>query len=291
MIPVRPIGAQEANRLLSFSVLGSGSSGNSTVVSDGRTCVLVDAGLSCRTMRQRMADVYWQGLEDVSAIVLTHEHGDHAGEVNQILKTNPDIVVYMSNRTREETLRTEGTKTTRALAAIERVETFNVRQAFQVGTMEFDPFPVSHRAIDPCGFTVAAEGLRLTIATDLGVITSPVVKAINRSMAVVLESNYDVGLLAGCLRPEFIRERTASDLGHLSNDQVNQFLRGEFNGNPLHLILAHVSYNPDDASDPKKTNGFTMPAIMAKQALRSRGMDWIAVRTARQDTAMKEIRF
>lgn len=268
--------------MLSFSVLGSGSSGNSTVVSDGRTCVLVDAGLSCRTMRQRMTDVYWQGLEDVSAIVLTHEHGDHVGGVKQILKANPDIVVYMSNWTMGAVLDDGGTRAMKDLATVERVETFNVGMPFQVGSIVFDPFRVSHNAVDPCGFVVEADGVRLTIAIDLGAVTPPVVEAINSSMAVVLESNHDVGLLESSARPEYVRERTASDLGHLSNDQVDQFLRGAFNGNPSHLILAHVS---------EETNTTKMPARIARDALKSRGMDWIAVRTARQETAMKEIRF
>ncbi len=272
--------------MFGYSCLRSGSSGNSTVVTSRGDCILVDAGVSYAALKKCMAAVGRREIEDIQAVILSHEHQDHNRGVLQLVKKHPDVVMYVSKGTLEqfrEDVETNARPEIRGIADIDRIEVFDSSTPFQIGTMVIEPFPVSHVAADPCGFTIEGEGIRLTIAIDLGMITPVVVKAINSSMATILESNYDVGMLEQEInRPQFSRDRTASDKGHLSNDQVADFLRGDFNGNVRDLVLAHIS---------KDTNTPDMPREMAELALKDREMPWVDVYLAKAKEPLEELFF
>jgi phosphoribosyl 1,2-cyclic phosphodiesterase len=267
-----------------FSVLGSGSKGNSTLVESSGSHILVDAGFSAVDTDRRLGRI-GKSLGDIDAIVISHPHGDHVKGVAPILKQCGDIPVYISAKTkaqleldREKNIRQEACR----LLDIDSLCVFETGSKFDVGKMTVDPFPISHDAADPCGFSVSGEGIDIVIALDTGCFTPALVRAINSSMGAVLESNYSEMLIDNSVYPEFAKTRVRSNLGHLSNEQVEKFILEEFTGNPIHLVLAHVSEN---------TNAANLPGITANGALKKRGFSWIDVKVARQDRPIKMIKF
>jgi len=208
---------------------------------------------------------------------LTHEHGDHAGGLSVLVERMPRAVVYISTAThaaakaaKEGPLKRLG----EALRRSRRVETFDAGQVIRHEELDVLPFPVSHDAVDPVGFRVETEGVAVTVATDLGKITPPVASAIERSTALVLESNHDLDLLRNNEQyPRFVKERIEGSLGHLSNTQVGQFLAEGYDLDSLYLVLAHIS---------QQNNSQQLPALLARKELAARRANWVKVLTSSQ---------
>jgi phosphoribosyl 1,2-cyclic phosphodiesterase len=235
---------------LSFAVLGSGSSGNSLLVSNGSDCVLVDAGLSGRETTRRLGEV---GVDPgaIRAIVVSHEHGDHARGVAP-LANDLEVPVFV----------TDG-----ALAASEmRLESggrerIEAGVPFEICGMQFTPFPVPHDAVDPIAFCIERGGVKLAVVLDLGYISNLVVERLKGCDAIVLESNHDVDLLRIGPYPWALKQRVASRNGHLSNDSVAEFLGGGFDGRARNVVLAHLS---------QKNNLPELALLSARRALEER---------------------
>ena len=212
--------------------MGSGSSGNAALLSTARTRLLIDAGLSKRTIRKRMAEA---GLRPngLDGIVLTHEHADHAAHAAALAKEF-NAPVYLAEGTREA-LR-EGQR-------LPRVEHFQPGQRFTVGDIEVAPFLVPHDASDPVAFRFQAEGVKIAFAVDLGFLTTLVKEHLRGCDCLVVEANHDLEMLRRGPYPWFIKQRVMSRLGHLSNHALAEFLEFEFDGAARHLVLAHLSEN------------------------------------------------
>ncbi|MCP4214977.1 MAG: MBL fold metallo-hydrolase, partial [bacterium] len=142
--------------------LASGSKGNAIYVSDGKTSVLVDAGLSGRELERRMRS---KGLdpEKLSAVLVTHEHSDHIRGAG-VLSRRFRIPVYISAKTK----RAADTQ----LGKLHESIHFEIGNGFSIGGLNVRPFSTSHDARDPAGFTVEHGGRKIGIATDLGIATS-----------------------------------------------------------------------------------------------------------------------
>ena len=150
---------------LSLTVLASGSSGNSTVLTTSRTRLLIDCGLSCRESCRRLA-VAGIEPETLSAILITHEHSDHVNGVHVMAKKFR-LPVYMTAPAHAAWQRIfKDSAGNRVEAA--RLEIFSPGHGFCVGDIDVTPFPIPHDAVDPVGFRFLAEGIRVAIATDLG---------------------------------------------------------------------------------------------------------------------------
>ena len=215
---------------LHFNVLGSGSSGNSTLVSDGMTNILVDAGLSGREIARRLNE-FGLAPEKISAIVVSHEHLDHCRGVAPFVK-NLDIPVFMTATAFEASgIRVDSSKH-RVIAPGE---------CFEIGGIGVTCFSVPHDAVDPLGFVLERNGVRVGIAMDLGFMSKLVIERLKGCAGIVLESNYHVERLQDGPYPWKLKERIKSRHGHLSNDDVAQYLACGFDGTAGHVILAHLS--------------------------------------------------
>jgi phosphoribosyl 1,2-cyclic phosphodiesterase len=217
---------------LSFRILGSGSSGNSTLVSNDDTHVLVDVGLSGREIVRRLGEC---GLDpqQISAIVVSHEHGDHCRGVSPFVK-NLEVPVFM----------TEGAHAASGLNIGERkLQRIESGRAFDVHGLAFTPFAVAHDAADPIAFTIENDGVKIAIVLDLGYISNLVVERLKGCDAIVLESNHDVSMLKVGPYPWALKQRVMSRRGHLSNERVAEFLTNHFDGKARHIVLAHLSEN------------------------------------------------
>lgn len=235
-------------------ILGSGSSGNATLVVAGETRVLMDCGLSARETIKRIKAV-GEDPSKLDAVVVTHEHGDHARGLTAISKAL-NVPAYISDKTLEACNLGEKVKDVRRGAAITSSE------HFEIGSMRFNPFAIPHDAADPMAFTVVANGIKMGMAVDLGHINSVAAGQFLGSDALIIEANHELEMLKTC---EFyswaLKLRIKSRLGHTSNDEMARFLREDFDNKARYIVLAHLSQN---------TNNPDVARLAAVQALEER---------------------
>lgn len=235
---------------LCLNVLGSGSSGNTTLVSDGTTHILVDVGLSGRETARRLRE-YGLEPEKISAIVVSHEHGDHCRGVSPFAK-NLKIPVFMTPGAFENSgIRLEPA----------RHRPIQPGEQFEVGGIGITCFSVPHDASDPLGFVLEKDGVKICVALDLGFLSHLVVERLKGCAAIVLESNHDVQMLKVGPYPWALKQRVMSRRGHLSNDSVAQYLANDFDGTAAHVVLAHLS---------RKNNLPELALLSAQRALEQR---------------------
>lgn len=217
---------------LRICILGSGSSGNSTLVSSGTTSILVDAGLSGRRTAARLeeAGVAVAGLH---GICLSHEHQDHAAGT-RILHRKYGVPLFANAGTIDALARQP------EWAGLPW-QRFITGQPFSVGDLRIDPFSVPHDAYDPVGFVIEHQGVRVGIVTDMGMATSLIRERLRPCQAVVIEANHDEQLLQDAPRPWSLKQRIRGRQGHLSNQAAAEVL-AEIAGPGLQQVyLAHLS--------------------------------------------------
>lgn len=235
---------------LSFTVLGSSSSGNTTLVSDGNTHILVDVGLSGRETARRLREY---GLEpgQISAIVVSHEHGDHCRGVGPFAK-DLDIPVFM----------TDGAFSSSGMILDPgKHRRIGPGECFEIYGVLFTSFSIPHDSDDPLGFVVEKDGIKIGIVLDLGYISQLVIERLRGCDGIVLESNHDQRMLQVGPYPWALKQRIMSRRGHLSNDAVAQYLGNDFDGKAADVVLAHLS---------EKNNLPELALLSAQRALEER---------------------
>jgi phosphoribosyl 1,2-cyclic phosphodiesterase len=222
------------------TVLGSGSTGNSTLVEADDTRVLIDVGFSGRSLEARLRAVAVEP-ESITAIVITHDHGDHTRGMG-VLARRFGLPLYLTAATRQAC--------SALLNGREDVRGYASSAAFDIGSLRIEPFLTVHDAVDPVAITVQhrATGTRLGIATDLGRPTATVRAALAGCHMLVLEANHDEIMLREGPYPWSVKQRIASSHGHLSNRAAGR-LACELHHAALHtIVLAHLSESCNDAA-------------------------------------------
>jgi phosphoribosyl 1,2-cyclic phosphodiesterase len=197
--------------MLRFKSLGSGSSGNATVIQarggTGITHLLVDCGLGLPQLdkRLRLAGML---ADQIDAIFVTHEHGDHIGCARQ-LALRERIPVYMSQGTYMAIGEPDFGGLLRLVCD---------SQTFEVGALQVRPFTVPHDAREPLQLTCSDGAVRLGVLTDLGHATAHVLEQLAGCQSLLLECNHDPQLLASGSYPPFLKRRVGGDWGHLANE-------------------------------------------------------------------------
>jgi phosphoribosyl 1,2-cyclic phosphodiesterase len=220
---------------LRFASLGSGSEGNALVVEavDGAsaTRVLLDCGFSQKEIERRLARL---GLEpeQLDAILITHEHGDHIGS-GLGLARRLRVPIYMS----------WGTAQAVDAASHEGLTLHVARCGEPIALRDLciTPYTVPHDAREPLQFTFGDGAARLGVLTDIGAGTPLVSAVLSGCEALVLECNHDAGMLAQSRYPASLKARIAGTLGHLSNDAAAGILAGLDRSRLRHLVGAHLS--------------------------------------------------
>jgi phosphoribosyl 1,2-cyclic phosphodiesterase len=215
------------------AVLGSGSSGNATLVRAGDTVVLVDAGFSARDLGRRMESLGVAPAQ-IQAIVITHDHGDHTRGMG-VFARQLGTPLYLTERTRDACAR--------LLRGGEEVRLYRPGHPFTVGNVRVEPFITVHDAADPVGVALVDErtGLRIGVATDLGRPTAQIRHALSGCDLLVLEANHDEVLLASSAYPWSVKQRIASSHGHLSNLDAARFAVELLHPRLAAVVLAHLS--------------------------------------------------
>jgi phosphoribosyl 1,2-cyclic phosphodiesterase len=223
--------------LLRFASLASGSGGNCLVAqaTDGATSttVMIDCGLSLTETERRLARV---GLEprDIHAVLVTHEHGDHACGVFDFAAAH-SARVYLTHGT-HAALRSEG-KVTEGV----KVVIIQGRTSYSVNSIEVRPFTVPHDAREPVQYVVSDGAARLGVLTDIGASTAHVQETLSGLDALVLECNYDRDMLWNGAYPKWLKSRIAGPFGHLDNADSERLLAALDRTRLKHVIGAHLS--------------------------------------------------
>ena len=236
---------------LKLRLIGSGSSGNATLVEFGTRRLLVDAGLSARelTLRLSAAGVVPKQL---SAILLSHEHHDHARGLERFAVKN-GVPVFTTPET---------------LAALNLAprhlgtwHPFEAGVPFEAYGVKVDAFSIPHDAVDPVGFVLEGDGVRVGIATDLGHATTLVVERLRGCHVLVVEANHDDDMLVRGPYPWALKQRISGRLGHLSNAEASTLLAATVEDDCQAVILAHLSESNNTAALARKAVARALSAV------------------------------
>ncbi|RMF86028.1 MAG: MBL fold metallo-hydrolase [Nitrospinota bacterium] len=217
--------------MLHLCVLGSGSGGNIIYVETESLKLLIDGGLSARQTLKRLTAI-GRRIEDIDAILVSHEHTDHIQGVG-ILARRFMIPVYTNEGTYRQSHLVMGEVPIR--------RSFVTGKPFHIHDVLFEPFSLSHDAEDPVGFVIRYGQRKVTILTDLGYVTHLVREKARGSHLLVLEFNHDPEMLKACPYPWPIKQRIRSRRGHLSNEEAGRLLKEVVHQELEYVVLAHLS--------------------------------------------------
>ncbi len=220
------------NNTLNVCPLASGSKGNCLHVSTEHSALLIDAGLSGVEVERRLAAIGF-APENLTAIIITHEHSDHVKGAG-ILSRRFNIPVHINEKTYHACSN---------LGKIEQLKFFECGRSFDIEGIRISPFSISHDASDPVGLTLEYKDKKLGIATDLGIVTTLVKEHLKECSLLYLESNHDPDMLINGAYPWHLKQRIKSRTGHLSNYDARDLLTElkHQNNDLKHVILAHLS--------------------------------------------------
>jgi phosphoribosyl 1,2-cyclic phosphodiesterase len=243
--------------LLRFAAIGSGSEGNGLLVQSGNTTVMVDCGF---TLAETEARLTRHGLTAgaLSAILVTHEHGDHIDGVARLARKY-SLPVYLSR----------GSAFHLGEVEPELIHYIDPHTAFEIDALQVQPFPVPHDAREPIHFVFSDGDLRLGCLTDIGCVTPHVVAVLSGVEALVLECNHDESMLANGPYPASLKSRVGGRLGHLSNRQSGELLAALDQRRLRHVLAAHLS----------KTNNREALATAALAQALGCASHWVGVAT------------
>jgi phosphoribosyl 1,2-cyclic phosphodiesterase len=241
--------------MLRFASLASGSRGNAVLVEFGDTLVMVDCGLPYRDLEQRLAAV-GRAPEDVTAVLVTHEHGDHLRGVATFARRHATRVLASHG-------------TSRALAALAgedfeiELEPFSSHRPLTIGRIDVEPFPVPHDAREPCQFVFSAGGRRLAHLTDAGHVTRHIRERLAGADAVAIEFNHEAESLARGSYPPSVKARVASAYGHLNNAQAAACVVELRHGGLQWVMAMHVSERNNSREDVERALGAALDGSAA----------------------------
>jgi phosphoribosyl 1,2-cyclic phosphodiesterase len=226
---------------LRFASLGSGSRGNALLVESAQTLVLVDCGLTLKAIEERLSGL-GRDPRDIDAVLITHEHSDHVRGVSAFAR-----------RYRTPVRMTAGTAAGSASRTLPRLETFNCHRQFEIGDISVEPFPVPHDAREPCQFVFANSGRRLGILSDTGHITPHIKAHLAGCDAMALEFNHDVDALWAGDYPQHLKQRIASQVGHLNNMQAAELLSAVVDSRLQWVVALHLSESNNSQGRVRET--------------------------------------
>jgi phosphoribosyl 1,2-cyclic phosphodiesterase len=252
---------------MKITVLGSGSTGNAVLICTEKTRVLVDAGMSAKQILERFATV-GEDPNGLDAILITHEHSDHAGGLRVLLRS-VKCPVFVSEATEDSYYGTRKGVADGDSEAVKRRDVLKSRtvkiessREFRIGDIDFEPFSVPHDAADNFGFIAKKDGVRIATLMDFGHITTLIKDKLNGCDCIVVESNHSRDMLKTC--PVYswdLKQRIMSRTGHLSNEDLSDWLTNEYDGAARDIVLAHISQR---ANEPH------LARLMAETALQMR---------------------
>jgi len=216
--------------MLEICAIASGSNGNCYYIGNDKDAILIDAGISCKQIVLRMKE---RGLNPVKikAVFVTHEHSDHMRGVRGVSK-KLQVPIYLTAKTHNGAYKNLRPDYPKFFAPGEEIE---------IGDFTIFSFLKNHDASEPCSFRIEYKGKNIGVFTDIGEACHNVKSHLKKCDGLFLESNYDEKMLWEGRYPHFLKERVASNVGHLSNDQTFKLLDKHTDGNLKCVFLSHIS--------------------------------------------------
>jgi phosphoribosyl 1,2-cyclic phosphodiesterase len=255
--------------IMRFASLGSGSEGNALLVSVGKTQVLMDCGFGLQDTISRLARL-GVSPDQLSGIVVTHEHGDHIGGVARLARKF-NLSVWLTHGTLRST--------PKAFANIEQVHEIDPHQVFFIGDMHVTPYLVPHDAAEPVQFVFSDGARRLGVLTDTGGSTPHIEQMLSGCHALVLECNHDSDMLMNGDYPVSLKQRVGGRFGHLNNRESADLLAKLDVSVLQHLVAAHLS----------RKNNTPELAVRALSGAVGCEENWVGVATQQEGFAWREI--
>lgn len=239
-----------------FCSLFSSSSGNCTYIGSASGGVLIDAGASAKQISLKLSDI-GVGEQNIGAIFITHEHSDHIKGL-RVFASKFNIPVFATNGT---------------IAELERQGIINgkfpvrpINNGVECNGQLIEPFGISHDVKEPCGFSVTTtDDRKICVATDTGIVTDEMRRALTGCDLALVESNHDVGMLRNGSYPYNLKRRILSDVGHLSNIACGEFVTELIKSGTTRFILGHLSKENNIPSLAYRTSKSALDCIGATE--------------------------
>lgn len=221
---------------LIFRCFASGSSGNSYYLGTRRQGILIDAGISARTIRNNLRQM---GLDfhNIAGVLVTHDHADHIRAVGT-LGERFHIPIYGTKEIHTGIDRNYGVK--------EKLRTcrkyFEKGVPFILADMTINSFAISHDSTDCVGYIIDAAGQRFMMATDVGCVDDVFCQYMETVNHIVIEANHDEQMLLGGPYPSYLKSRILSDTGHMSNRTCGNILAQHYRPQLHNIYLCHLSH-------------------------------------------------
>lgn len=254
---------------MKFASLGSGSEGNALLVTAGRTQVMMDCGFGLNDSIARLSRL---GVtpEQLSGIVVTHEHGDHIGGVARLARKF-GLPVWLTHGT----LRCQSSSFAQGIS----INEIDPHRPFAIGDLEITPYPVPHDAAEPVQFVFSDGARRLGVLTDAGCGTAHIEQILSGCDALVLECNHDSDMLKNGDYPWSLKQRVGGRFGHLSNREAAHVLSRLDVSRLQHLVAAHLS----------SKNNLPQLAVQALCEVLGCEAEWVCVATQEEGFGWREV--
>ncbi len=224
--------------MLRLVSLSSGSCGNAVLLSTSRSNILIDAGLPISYL-ERSLKILGKRLDQIDAILITHEHSDHDSSLKMISKrvrvpiyVNYEAIGRLPKKYKDLDLRV-----------------FPENDYFRVADLDIYSFTTSHDSLSSVGFCFYNEDHKVAVVTDLGVVNELVIDALSGYDAMLIDSNHDLDMLQKSGYPQFLKRRVRGEKGHLSNDDAAKAIVRLATGREQKVLLGHLS---DENNTPLK---------------------------------------
>ena len=218
--------------MTTLHTIASGSSGNALVLACGGTCLLIDAGVSCRRIAAALGEL-GLGLEDLSGVLITHTHADHIGGLQTLLKRCGAPLYATVRACRELEWRFAGVE--------DRVRGLEWGAAAALKDCAVTPVPTTHDAPGSCGYRIDTADGSVGVLTDTGCVTEEAEALLPGVDLAVLEANHDVETLRSGPYPYYLKQRILGLEGHLCNEDAARFAVTLAEAGAAEIVLAHLS--------------------------------------------------
>ena len=219
--------------MLNFCSLYSGSSGNSLFVQTENSKILIDAGVSSKKIETALSSLSIDP-NSIDGILITHEHTDHIQGLSTFANKFK-IPIFINQKTldnmpkqKEKLINT-------------KINNFEVGDHFEINDLKIKSFKTPHDAVNPCGFLISKDSKSIGIATDIGHMTSNILKELEPSDFILLEANYEPEILKFSSYPYKLKTRIAGPNGHLPNEEAGKTISYLLKNNLKSAMLGHLS--------------------------------------------------
>lgn len=257
---------------LFYISFGSGSSGNSCYIGTSNGGVIIDAGVKADEIEKQIR-ANGIDMKKVYGVLLTHDHSDHVRYVYTLVRNNRHMRLFCTNRVLTAILRRHDIS--------KRIKDYHTpifkEIPFKIKDLEITAFEVPHDGSDNMGFSVNFGERNFVLATDLGNVEQRARHYMSLADYLVIESNYDLGMLKRGRYPEFLKARIQTSFGHMDNLATAQFLKEIYTARLKHVFLCHLS---KDNNTPEIALEKVKAALEAAGARVGEGMETLSDRQA-----------